>query len=163
MNAGAPMCCGAEMRPLRLPTAARTRVGWVCLACGRKTSDEPTLMRGGRARRTNPEAAVVSATKQALAYAGFECLRVGQHRADLSGSDPGMVDLPVHIAGPLWLFVELKAPGKAKPGGCTPEQRRMLSLGHIVVSDDPERVVTIARRLRELLEPIKTEIEEAMR
>jgi hypothetical protein len=118
-------------------------------------------MRGGRARRTNPEAAVVAATKQALGYAGFESLRVGQHRADLSGSDPGMVDLPVHIAGPLWCFVEIKAPGKAKPGGCTPEQRRMLSLGHIVVSDDPERVVRIARRLRELLEPIKAEIEEA--
>jgi hypothetical protein len=118
-------------------------------------------MRGGRARRTNPEAAVVSATKQALAYAGFESLRVGQHRADLSGSDPGMVDLPFHIAGPLWCFVELKAPGKAKPSGCTPEQRRMLSLGHIVVSDDPEHVVRIARRLRELLEPIKAEIEES--
>jgi hypothetical protein len=31
------------------------------------------------------------------------------------------------------------------------------------VSDDPERVVRIARRLRELLEPIKAEIEELTR
>jgi hypothetical protein len=134
-------------------------VGWVCLVCGRKVADAPTLS-GSRARRTNPEAAVVAATKRALAYSGFEALRVGQYRADLSGSDPGMVDLPVHIVGPLWLFVELKAPGKARPSGCTPEQRRLLSEGKIVVSDDPDRVVNIARRLRTLLVQLTREIAE---
>jgi hypothetical protein len=111
-------------------------------------------MRAGRARRTNPEAAVVSAARQALAYSGFDSLRVGQHRADLSGSDPGMVDLPVHITGPLWCFVEIKAPGKAKPSGCTPEQKRMWASGQIVVSDDPEQIVEIARQMRKTLESV---------
>jgi hypothetical protein len=153
------------MVPLRLETRERTQVGWQCLDCGHKLPmDWETAPPAKKpvARRDNPERPVVEATQEALALVHHGSLRVGQYRADLSGSDAGMVDLPVHIVGPLWLFVEIKAPGKARPSGCTTEQRRMWAEGKIIVTDDPLEAVRVATRLREMLADLAAKIMEVV-
>lgn len=123
-----------------LHTAAMQDDEYVCAECG-YSGDGSGKGRAGRRRARQREALVVKAIVAELRARGETVLRVGQYRADMAGSDPGVPDLLVNIQGSLWLGLEVKSPGNTSPSRLTPAQRELRSARMIVVVDSVEAAV----------------------
>lgn len=102
-------------------------------------------------RRNNLEEQFVAAIKQGLELSGYLVMRVGQYRADLGGSDPGVPDLIVIAPWrqePLGLLMEVKVPAgplTGKGGKPSKRQKELADMGVTVIVTDPEEAIKAAR------------------
>lgn len=84
-----------------------------------------------------------------LTLKGYTVLRVGQHRADKAGTDPGVVDLLVGHPrwGNRWVMIECKVPTlpgvKTRKGRTSPEQRALQEAGMSAVVNSIEAAFAV--------------------
>jgi hypothetical protein len=89
---------------------------------------------------------LVERIRRALEAEGLVVLRVGQHRADQAGTDPGAPDLLAARpgCGPVWLGLEVKRP---RGGRLTPAQRRLAYAGLVAVVRSVEDALDAAKKI----------------
>jgi hypothetical protein len=101
------------------------------------------------------EADVVQVITEGLALKGFTVLRVGQHRADLSGQDAGVPDLLVtHPRWPEGVWIGLECKGTKTR--LSPEQRRLHAARRIYVVRSWEDGLQAVKQFEEALSAVSS-------